>query len=364
MKSETISNGNHSTDVRNCQVEDKEQPFVSLRFETDDIEVRQSYDSWAAVEMLTQLALSGLPSVIIGEPGSGRSVAVAMAGAGDSCGGAVRVLAGIRSDEELERDILPPLSWAREWKTEHQWEGLLKHQTQNCGYCSRNCRLIDDPHDVWSRELMDWFLTTLWEAKGNCPLRLELAVQWLIKEGKPIIIDAYNSITIEALTVSLLRARIPVILVASQQNAGRLTRHPEITMPVLPFPPMDDAVLTAIAKARGCDDTRIIQMARGNPRRLVTALALLSVGKPPELVEGGVASTEEPLRLEAPKRTLEERVEEYCQLNKGTAITPTGFKEWLYSEYDMEVSPEKVGNVLTSLGYKGKHTMKGTEYSL
>lgn len=368
MKQSSASTGHNSTSVLTCQVPtlDREQQFVSLRYESDD---EVEYKSWEADRMLRDLAMRGISAVVVGE-GSGCSVAVEMAeyechnDGSYGSDGRVEVLAGM-SGEELEFQILPE-NYRREkpLKPEREWQKHIKVKgdgySLSCSFCPRHCPLSGVGHPGTFEGL---FLNVAAKAKGQCPLRLELGTQDLIKKGRPVIIDANDSKTVIPIACGLLRSRIPVVLVASSQVARQLTSHPDIkALPVLQFPVMDEDTLRAIAESRGCNDNRVVELAKGSPRRLALGVAMVSGTKEIEPVSVPSIAMEKTLQLEQPKRTVDEMVQDYCQTNAGMAIKPKEVSEWLYQQYGVVASPEQVGIILTGLGYQKKHTKTGNVY--
>lgn len=367
------SSKNNSTSVLICQVPplEREQQFVSLRYETDEYET-YPYTLWRGDRMLRELATGGISALVVGASGLGRSVAVCMADYechnDGSLGsdGRVKVFAGM-SGEELELEICPEYYRRKKpLKEEWQWQKHIKTKgdssSLSCGICPRHCPLSGVGHPGTFEGL---FLLVASKVKGQCALRLELGIRKLIDDGVPVIIDVNDAKTVIPIASSLLRSRIPVVLVASPQVARQLTSDPDIrALPVLQFPVMPDDTIREIARVRGCNDDRIVEMAQGSPRRLVLRVATVSGVEQIEPSRVEAISMGKALQLERPKKTVDEMVEDYCLANAGMLIKPKEVSEWLYQEYNQVVSPEQVGRSLNRLGYEGKHTMSGTVYSL
>lgn len=227
--------------------------FHSFRFESDDGE-RDTYVSWRGDRFLRRLALDGIPALVIGEPGGGRSTAVWLAefDDGDYAGG-VTVLAGLRSQEDLEEEIFVDCL-DRSSKSEREWgRGIWVSGSGDgkCGFCARHCPL--SAYDPWIRTIGDLFLAVVGRAKGACPLRLELGTENLVQQGLPIIMDVPPDVpSVVQVAARLLGARVVTVLVAELSVARRLQCEPNIAaLPKIPFPAMDDSTLLRIATARG-----------------------------------------------------------------------------------------------------------------
>lgn len=343
------------------------QPFVSLRFETDD---EVEYISWKGDRMLRELVTRGISTVVVGAPGSGRSVAVFMAeftpndDGSYGSNGEIDVFPGLLG-EELELQIFPQFPETR-LKPERQWQKHIKVRgdglSLSCGFCPRHCPLSGVGHPGSFESL---FLLVASKVEGYCPLRLELGIQNLIKQSRPTIIDVNDVKTVAPIACELLRSRIPVVLVASPQQARQLTSYPDIAaLPIIQFPSMDDATIKNTARVRGCNDDRIFELAKGSPRRLTLGVAMISQAKEIMPIEVEAISIEKTLQLEQPKRTLDERVEEYCQSHTGTKIKPKEVAEWLFQKYGQTASAEQVGRILNRHGRDSRHTRDGSVYSI
>ena len=339
------------------------QTLLPLRFELM-ADSDMPLVSWQGDRLIREMALAGLSSILKRDEGGGTSCAIHLAqyGRGGNSGDVV-VLPGISSELELEIELLEraPSDWAG-FRTDRGYQKLFKPKTNatRCGTCKKSCPLDDRGGSYQAA-----FRATTLQAKGHCPLRLEVGMYFFLEDDSPVIIDLPPDAKLKVgvdLASQLLKEGRVIVMLALGRQIPQLRRDPNIAaLPVGRFPRMTPAELARIFKL--APDNPLLDAANGNPRQMATLLNMDRANRALALKRLAALPLGPP-RLLGVGLTPAEAVQTFVESHQGEEVLAGQVARWAQEKFGLWLSPREVAARLREQGCRLRHGKAGSLFTL